>query len=169
MPHAPQTRRAREAFGGRLGGFIYGTVLVLSVVVAEAAAFPDGPGHVALLVGVTTLVFWLAHVYAHGIAFSIGHDTRLSLAELRTLARREAAILEAGVPIEAALLLAVVGVLSEQTAVWLALGLGMAALTITAVVFARVEHLGPLKLLAAIVANLAFGVTLIVLKVLVAH
>jgi hypothetical protein len=76
--------------GERLGGFIYGTVVVLAVVVAGGKAFPDGPGHIAVLVVITTLVFWVAHVYAHGLAYSVAHDQHRSLAELRHIARREA-------------------------------------------------------------------------------
>ena len=65
---------------------------MLSVIVAGLKAFPHGLWHVALLVAVTTVVFWLAHVYAHGIAFSLGHDEHLSLAELDHIGRREASI-----------------------------------------------------------------------------
>ena len=72
--------------------------MVLSVIVTGAKAFPHGLGHIARLVGVTTIVFWLAHVYAHVLAFSLSHDTHLSLAEFAHIARREASILAAGVP-----------------------------------------------------------------------
>ena len=159
----------RGAVGERLGGFVYGTVLVLSVVVAGAKAFPHSPGHVAALVAVTTFVFWIAHVYARGITFSIAHNDHLSFAELRGIAGREAAILGAGVPPEAALVLGALGLFSEKTAVWVAMGLGMVVLGTTGIVFARVERLGTLKMLFAVLANLALGVVLILLKVLVAH
>jgi hypothetical protein len=159
----------RGAVGERLGGFVYGTVLVMSVVVAGAKAFPHGPGHVAVLVAVTTFVFWIAHVYARSITFSIAHNEHLSLAELRDIAGREAAILGAGVPPEAALVLGAIGLFSEKTAVWVALGLGMAVLGTAGIVFARVERLGSLKMLFAVLTNLALGVVLILLKVLVAH
>jgi hypothetical protein len=162
-------RLGRMGLGERLGGFVYGTIVVLSVIVTGAKAFPHGLGHVALLVAVTTVVFWLAHVYADGLAFSIGHGVHLSLAELGRIARREAAILGAGVPPEAALVLGAVGLLSEQVAVWLALGLGLAVLGAAGIVFARVERLGRLRMIAAVLANLALGVVLIGLKVLVVH
>src|SRR4249919_3825908 len=85
-------RLGRTVLGERLGGFVYGTIVVLSVMVTGLKAFPNGLGRVALLVAVTTSVFWLAHVYAHGIAFSIGHDSHLSFAELGHIAWREASI-----------------------------------------------------------------------------
>ena len=62
------SRRGGPAMGERLGGFIYGTVVVLSVLVAGARAYPGDAGRIALLAVVTSLVFWLAHVYAHGVA-----------------------------------------------------------------------------------------------------
>src|SRR3954449_765231 len=128
-------RVGRAAMGDRLGGFIYGTVVVLAVVVAGARAFPNDPGHIAVLVGVTTVVFWIAHVYAHGLAYSVAHDRHLSLAELEHIARREGSLVEAGVPPLAALLLGALGVLSSGVAVWLALGLGLAVLVAEGVMF----------------------------------
>src|SRR5262249_33874168 len=70
----------RAAMGERLGGYIYGTIVVLSVVVAGAKAYPHSPGHIAAFVLVTTVVFWLAHVYAHALGHSVSHDEHLSLA-----------------------------------------------------------------------------------------
>jgi hypothetical protein len=159
----------RAGVGERLGGFVYGTVLVLSVVVVGAKAFPDAPGRVAILVAVTTFVFWAAHVYADALTYSVAHDAHLSLAELRHIARHEAAILEAGVLPEAALLLGAIGLLSESASGWVALGLGSAVLVTAGIVFARVERLAPLQALAVVLANLALGVALIFLKVLIAH
>jgi len=155
--------------GERLGGFVYGTIVVLSVIVTGLKAFPDTLWHVALLVGVTTVVFWLAHVYAHGIAFSLGHDEHLSLAELDHIGRREASIVGAGVPPEVALVLGAAGLLSTQVAIWLAFGLGLVVLGAIGVVFARVEHLSPARSALAIVGNLALGLVLIGLKVWVVH
>jgi hypothetical protein len=162
-------RFGRAAVGRDVGGFVYGTIVVLSVVVAGAKAFPHGPGHVALLVAVTTVVFFLAHVYAHGLAHSIEHDIHLSLAQLLSIARREAAIVGAGVPPEAALILGALGLFSEQVATWLAMALGLVVLAVAGSVFARVERLRPLSALAVIISNLALGIVLVLLKVLVTH
>jgi hypothetical protein len=162
-------RFGRAAVGRDLAGFVYGTIVVLSVIVAAAKAFPHQPGHVAVLVAVTTIVFWLAHVYAHGLGFSVEHDVHLSFAELRSIGRREGAIVGAGIPPEFALLLGAVGLLPESAATWLAMGLGLVVLGAAGIVFARVERLRPLSALAVVLANLALGVVLIGLKVLVTH
>jgi hypothetical protein len=162
-------RIGRVAMGERLGGFVYGTIVVLAVIVAGAKAYPDDAGHVAALVAITSGILWLAHVYAHGLAHTVSRDERLSLSELRHIARHEAAILEAAVPPLIALLLGAVEVFSARTAVWLALGLGLAVLAAEGVVFARAERFGPLGTLGVVTANLALGLLLIGMKATVAH
>src|SRR5204862_4652182 len=89
-------RVGRAAFGERLAGFVYGTIVALAVLVAGARAYPQEAGHIAALVMATTVVLWLAHVYAHALGTSVARDRRLTLAELRHVARHEGAIVEAG-------------------------------------------------------------------------
>jgi hypothetical protein len=162
-------RIGRVAMGERLGGFIYGTVVVLAIITAGGRAYPDQPGYIAALVLVTTGVLWLAHVYAHGLAHSVVHGEHLSGAELRHIARRELSIVEAGVPSVVALLLGATGVFDADTAVWVAIGLGLAVLVGQGVNFARVEGLGPVGTLGVVAANLALGLLIVVLKVFVSH
>ena len=85
-PADPARARAAGAHE-RLPGFIYGTLVVLTMIVVGAKAYPDEPGVVAALVVVTAAVLWLAHVYAHGVALSVSEKKRLSLADMRHLAR----------------------------------------------------------------------------------
>lgn len=155
--------------GARLGGFVYGTIVVLSVLVAGVRAFPDSAGRIAALVVGTSLVFWVAHVYAHGISASITDDERLSVAGLRRIARHEASIVEAALPPLVALLLGALGVLSTQTAVWVAFALGLLVLLVEGIVVARVERLGALGTIAVVAANLALGLALVALKLVLGH
>ena len=134
-----------------------------------ARAFPDDAGHIAALVAVTSVVFWLAHVYAHSLAHSVAKDEHLSMAELRHIARREGSLVEAALPPLAALMLGAFGLLSTRGAVWLAFSLCLAVLAVQGVVFARVERLGRLGTLAVVTANLGLGVVLVGLKLLVSH
>jgi hypothetical protein len=122
-----------------------------------------------VLVFVTSVVFWLAHVYAHGLGGSVARDRRLTLAELRHVARHEAAIIEAALIPSAALLLGAFHLISTKAAVWLALGSGLAVLVVEGVFFARAERLGWLATLGIVSVNLALGVVLIGLKLLVTH
>jgi hypothetical protein len=155
--------------GERLAGFIYGTIVVLSVIVAGAKAFPHGPGHIAAIVLVTTAVFWLAHVYAHALGHSVARDEHLSLAELRYIARREASIVEAALPPVAALALGHFGVISTDASIWIAFGLGLCVLAAQGITFARVERLRLLGTLVVVALNLSLGVVLIALKLAVSH
>jgi hypothetical protein len=162
-------RIGRSALGERLAGFIYGTIVTLSVIVAGARAFPHDPGHVAAIVAVTSVVFWLAHVYSHSLGESISHDEHLSRAEVGRIARREGSIIEAAVPPVAALLLGAIGILSDRASLWLAFGLGLGVLFVQGIVFARMERLGLLGSLVVIALNLALGILLVALKLLLGH
>lgn len=157
------------ARGERLAGFVYGTIIALAVLVAGARAFPDEAGHIAGLVLTTTVVFWLAHVYARGLGDSVARERRLTLAELRSVARHEAAVIEAALLPVAALVLGAIGVVSTHFAIWLALGTGLAVLAAEGILFARVERLGWLGTLVIVSVNLALGVALIGLKLVVSH
>jgi hypothetical protein len=159
----------RVGMGERLGGYVYGTIVVLAVIVAGAKAYPREPGHVAILVVVTTLVFWLAHVYSHALAHSVSRDEHLSFAEVRNIARHEAAIVEAAALPLAPLLLGALGILSARTAGWTALGVGLAVLGTEGLVFARAERLRPLATFGVVALNLGLGLVLVALKVIVTH
>jgi hypothetical protein len=162
-------RLSRSALVERLGGFIYGTIIVLAVVVAGARAYPDDAGRIAVLVAVTSVVFWLAHVYAHGLAHSVARDEHLSLAELRRIARREGSIVEAALPPVAALLLGALGLLATEVAVWVAIALGLVVLAAQGITFARVERLGWLGAAGVVTANLVLGIGLVALKLALSH
>jgi hypothetical protein len=169
---ALRLRAARLGFAGmgeRLGGFIYGTIVVLAVVVAGAKAYPDSAGRIAILVVVTSLALWLAHVYADSLAQSVARDQHLTVAEVQHIARRERSIAEAAVPPVAALLLGAFGVVSTQGAVWAAIGLGLVVLAVQGVTVARIERLGWLGTLAVVAANLGLGALMIGLKLLLSH
>jgi hypothetical protein len=166
---SPAIRLDSEARGERLGGFIYGTIIALSVLVAGTKAYPHDAGKIAALVAVSSVVLWLAHVYAHGLARTVAGDEHLSLAELRRIARHEGSIVEAALPPLAALLLGAIGLLSTRTAVWVAFGVGLTVLVLQGISVARVERLGRLGTLAVISANLALGTALVGLKLLVTH
>jgi hypothetical protein len=155
--------------GERAGGFVYGTIVVLAVVVAGARAYPHESGHIAVLAAFTAAALWLGHVYAHGLGESVALERRLSLAELQHIARREGSIIEAALPPIGALLLGAVGVLSVRVAVWVAFGLGLLVLAAVGCVVARAERLGWLGTLAVVAANLSFGVALVGLKLLLTH
>jgi hypothetical protein len=159
----------RAALGERLGGFIYGTILSLAVLVGGAKAYPDHAWKIVVLLAVTATVFWLAHVYAHSLARVVAQDRHLSLAELRRIGRHESSIIEAAIVPVAALLLAAFGLISTKAATWIAYGLGLAVLLASGLVFARVERLGWVATLVVVALNVALGLALVALKLFVSH
>jgi len=167
-PRAGARVEAR-ARGEHLAGFIYGTIVALSVVVAGAKAYPDSPGRVAVLVTITTGVLWLAHVYSFSLGHSVTSNEHLSFDEVRRIAGREASIIRAAVPPVAVLLLGAVGVLGAVTAFWAALGAGLVVLAGQGILFARIERLGVAATIVVVAVNVGLGVVLIGLKVLVGH
>ena len=162
-------RLARARTGQRLAGYIYGTIVTLSVIVAGARAYPHSSGHIAALVAVTCGVFWIAHVYAHGLGHSLELEEHLTLDELLRIARREGSIVEAAVPPVLALLLGTFGLVSDPTAAWIAFALGLLVLAAEGLIFARVERLGVLGTFAVVAANVGLGLLLVALKLVVTH
>ena len=163
---APARRTAQAA---RVSGYTYGTIIVLSVIVASARAYPHGAGHIAAIVTVTAAVFWLAHVYAHSLGHSVAHDERISWAEVSFIARREAAIIEAAALPVGALVLGTLGVLEPPTSVWLAIGLGLAMLVAQALRYARIERLSFFATALLVAVNVGLGLALVALKLFVMH
>jgi hypothetical protein len=159
---------SRADIAERLGGFVYGTIVVLSVIVAGAKAYPDDTTRIAVLIAVTTTVFWLAHAYAHTLAHSARTNAHLTVSEVRRIGRHEAPLVQAGVPSIAVLLLGSLDVLEADTAIWLAIVFGLVVLAVQGFVFARVERLGPAGTVAVVAVNLGLGLLLVALKLLVA-
>jgi hypothetical protein len=67
------------------------------------------------------------------------------------------------------LVLGALGVVSAGVAIWAAFALGLAVLAAQGVRFARAERLGWAGTIAAVAVNLAFGLLLVGMKLLLAH
>jgi hypothetical protein len=152
-----------------LAGTVYGTIVVLAVIVAGSAPTEVEPWPLIVLVVSTTLVLWMGHVYAHGLAESVRLGRRLDADELRRLARREAALPLAALVPSVALVLGAVELISEGAAVWLALGTGIATLGVEGLRYARLEDLGPTRTLLTVGANIMLGLAIVVVKLAVSH
>jgi hypothetical protein len=153
----------------RIAGTVYGTIIVMSVIAAGAKPYRHHLWRLVVLVGVSVIVLWLAHVYAHGLGESLRLGRRLGLAELRSIARREYSIVGAALVPLVCLLLGVVGVISTRTSISLALWLGVLALTVQGVRYAQLERLSPTGALVTVALNTAIGLGLVALEVLIAH
>ena len=147
---------------------MYGTVLALAAIVAGGSE-QRGPRELIVLVATTATVIWVAHVYAHGLGESIEQGHRLTWGELCSIGVRERSILLAAAAPTAVLLLGLVGLMRDSRAVWLAFGVGLAALAVQGARYARVERLGQFRTVAVMSTNVALGVVVVLLKVLIGH
>ena len=166
-----QGRAKHAIFGsaGKIAGTVYGTIVVMATVTAGSTGEHTDAWRLAAIVTVTVLVLWIAHVYSHGLAESIERSRRLDRAEFSDVARRELAIPLAAVVPVATLVLGALGVIGEQTAVWFALGFGVATLGVQGARYATIEQLGRTGTLASIALNLFLGLVVVGLKALLAH
>jgi hypothetical protein len=158
-------------FGSRrtIAGTVYGTIVVLAALAAGGKAFQNDLWHLIALVDVTVLVLWIAHVYSHGLGESLQLGRRLDAAELGAIAGRELAIPLSAVAPTAILVLGALGIFKGTTAIWLADGICVLALTVQGLRYALLERLGTVGTLISVALNLALGLIIVGLKVVVSH
>jgi hypothetical protein len=146
---------------------IYGYILATSLVAAFSEDDDYSTTEVAVSVFVTGLVFWLAHVYASLLGERYAAGRRLTRSEIGAEFYAEWPLVQAFIPSIAVLLLGTIGLLSDDTAVWLAIAVGLAALLLWSLEIGRRERLSPLELAGMVLVNALFGAAVVVLKVVV--
>jgi hypothetical protein len=161
----------RLLFGsaGRVAGTVYGTIVVMATITAGSHGAETDPWRLAIVVAVTVLVLWIAHVYSHALAESLERRRRLDRAEFASVAARELAIPAAAIAPIAVLVLGGLDVLREQTALWVALGIGVATLAVEGARYAALERMGRLGMFVSVSLNVCLGLVIVGLKALVAH
>jgi hypothetical protein len=152
-----------------IAGTVYGTIVAMSALAAGASAYSHNLWRLTAIVAVGSIVFWIAHVYAHSLAETITLGRRMSVGEFASVAHREVSIVFAAILPACALALGAADVISDRAAVWLALGAGTATLAVQGVRYARVENLGPVASFFAVATNVSLGGVIIALKVIVSH
>lgn len=159
------------AFGTRrtIAGTVYGTIVVLATLTVGAKPYEHDLWQLGAIVTTTVLVLWVAHVYSHGLGESLDLGRRLTLDELRSIARRELSIPLAAVLPLALVLLGALGVFAGRTAIWLAFGVGAATLTVQGFRYALLERLSAVGTIVAVAVNVGLALAIVVLKVVAAH
>jgi hypothetical protein len=164
-------RLRRLILGDRrtIAGTVYGTIVVMSVIAAGAKAYEHELWRLVVLAAGSCVVLWLADVYTHGLGESLVLERRLTVDEIASIARREYAVIAAAFFPLAAVGLGAVGLLAQRTAVQLALWLGVVVLTAQGIRYARLEHMRRHAAYLAVGLNLAIGLGLVALEILIAH
>jgi hypothetical protein len=168
----PVLRALEKLFLGEratISGTVYGTIIILAILAAGGKAYMHHLWQLETIAAVSAIVLWLAHVYAHGLGESLSVGRRLTFDELTFVARREYSIVLAALPPLVAVALGAAGLLEERTAVTVALAVGVVTLAGQGVRYARLERLSASGTIVTVSLNLAIGVLLVGLEVLVAH
>jgi len=162
-------RPTNVAFGIGTGiaGTVYGTVTVMATIAAFGRV--KQPWELAVLVVGTAVVFWIAHIYAHGLSESITESEPIRPRTLIPIARRESGILGAAVLPLIALTLGALHVVRPERAAWYALFAGLATLVVEGVRYARLEALGRKATVAVVAVNVGLGLLVVVMKIELAH
>jgi hypothetical protein len=152
-----------------IAGVVYGTIVVLSSLIAGAKLYEHDLWHLCGIIATTVLVLWFAHVYSDGIGESLDLGRRLSVDELGSIARREWAIPSAAALPIAFVALGALGLLAGHRAVWLAFGAGVATLSMQGLRYALLERLSLFGTIFTVTLNIGIALLLVLLKVFVAH
>jgi hypothetical protein len=155
--------------GERIEGLVYGTIIVMGVIAASSEGLQSDTARIAALVAATSVVFWLAHVYAHALELSVERRKRLTGAGIKEVAVHQASILSAAVLPVGALLLGAFDVVGDRFAVWLALGAGTTALAAQGLAYARIERLSPFGTATVVVTNVMLGLLIVGLEAFFLH
>ena len=155
--------------GERIEGLVYGTIIVMGVIAAASEGLRSDAARIAGLVAATSVVFWLAHVYAHALDLSVVRGKRLTGAGIKEVAVHQASILSAAVLPVGALLLGAFGLVGDRFAVWLALGAGTTVLAAQGLAYARIERLSLLGTATVVITNVMLGLVIVGLEAFVLH
>jgi hypothetical protein len=148
----------------RIAGTIYGTIVVMAVLAAGSDSSTIDAWELDVIMVGTVAVLWVAHVYAHTLAESLSTGKPLNRKTAVGLAGREISIVLSATLPATALLLGALGIMSDSSAVWLALGLCTFTLALQGVRYARIAHLTTSAAIVVVVLNLGLGLLIVLLK-----
>src|SRR5262245_50215203 len=148
----------------REAGAVYGTILLLAVVAALSE--DEEATSLAILGGVlaTSLVFWVAHVYADVLSRRVAGEELPWRPLLMSAAYREWPLVEAAFAPALPLLLSAIGLLGRSAAVTLALAVGLIDLAGWGYVAGRTMRQSRLKSLLSALVAVALGTMMVLLK-----
>ncbi len=165
-PRAVPVSSAAHERAANYSAAIYGSILVTALVATLDEEHADAQAMSIALLS-TTIVFWLAHVWADVVGERIETGKSFTVGRCKLMARRQWPMIEAAAAPVAALVLAWAGVLALDVAVWLALVIGIVQLGAWGMVVGfRSSSAWPLAVASGLV-NATFGLVIVALKALV--
>jgi hypothetical protein len=152
---------------GHLAASIYGTVLTMALIAAYSAEESLDLFLMTVAVLVVISVFALAHAHAELMARRYVAGRPLGREEILGQLHETWPMVEAAFPPVLALLAGGAGLLDEDSAVYLALGIGVLQLAAWGLGIGRRERLGPVHIAGLIGLNVSLGLTVVILKLLI--
>ena len=147
---------------GDAASAVYGTILAASILIASAG----GPGTVFLTVIGTGLVFWLAHAHVALMRRVVRNGEHIDRARVRQALTEEWPLVQASLTPAAPLLLAIFGIISEAAAADIGILVCFTGLVAWGIVVARAAQLDRRHTTLGVGINVALGLLLVLLKVL---
>jgi hypothetical protein len=166
---------AAEADGAGRGGHadytagVYGSVLATSVVVGAGTLGSFPRTELVLLLLLTGLVFWVAHVHAQLFGARLAQHGRLDRRTVLHVCRDEWPIVTAAVPPAAAVAVSPLLGLDVQGAGWLAVSVAVAGQVGWAVAAARTAGASLRLMIVTASVNLLLGLLIISFKIALKH
>ena len=146
---------------------IYGLILATSVIAVSREYDPSNAGRIGVTVLVTGVVFWLAHIYARGLACSLRHHRMLNRSEVREVLRHDWPLVEATVPPVLILGLGALDIVPDKAAILAAMLAALVELATVGAYVARTSGAGlPGTVVSAVIA-VTLGSAVVLLKALV--
>ena len=147
---------------GDAASAVYGTILAASILIASAG----GAGTVFLTVIGTGIVFWLAHAHVAVMRRVVRHGEHIDAHKIRKVLTEEWPLVQASLSPAAPLILAMLGIIGETTAADIGILICFVGLIAWGIVVARAARLSRRHTTLAVGINVALGLLLIVLKVI---
>ncbi|CAM5475857.1 MULTISPECIES: hypothetical protein [Streptomyces] len=168
QPATARERRARLRAHADYTGGVYGSMLAASVVIGAGALGTYHRTELVVLLLLTSLVFWAAHVHAQLFGARLA-DRPWSRATVWQVCREEWPIVKAAVPPAVAVAVSPLLGLDLSGTAWLALAVAVAGQVGWSV--AAAARAGATRRLIALSAavNLLFGLVIVVFKIVVSH
>ncbi|GHC07439.1 hypothetical protein GCM10010348_31560 [Streptomyces anthocyanicus] len=162
-----ERRAALRAHADYTGG-VYGSMLAASVVIGAGTLGSFPRAELVLLLLLTSLVFWIAHVHAELFGARLARRTPDRRVILR-VCREEWPIVKAAVPPAGAIAVSPMLGLDVQGTLWLALSVAITGQVGWSVAAAHRAG-APLRLMAiTATVNVLLGLAIVVVKIAVTH
>ncbi|WP_329343154.1 hypothetical protein OG866_42395 [Streptomyces sp. NBC_00663] len=161
------TATARESREDYTGG-VYGSMLAASVVIGAGSLGSFPRTELVLLLLLTGVVFWIAHVHAQLFGARLARQP-LDRRVVAHVCRDEWPIVKAAVPPAVAVAVSPLLGMGVRGAVWLALAVAVAGQVGWSVAAARHAGASPRLMAATAAVNLLLGLLIISFKIVLTH